>query len=350
MPDDPSDGARNEFTRQVVFAIYFSCMSDALTPEQLRLMFAFFPEPAKQRMELIQNNGRFVHYTRAENALKIIRHKKVWMRKPQWMNDYSEIEHGFQSLKYMLHKGEGGKRFKAALDAALPEWKDTALKPFDQWINSYQSNSYVACVSAHDSRDDNGGRLTMWRAYCPQGDGVAFVLNSSPFTAISDVLGAYSYPVSYRNQQEVDDYFGLIAENIEKESELIKNSDRNMLAHLLHELFRFEMLCTKHGSFVDEREWRIVHSPDRDKRNPQHLQKSVEIIGGAPQPIYSIPLEALPGYDISLPAILERVIIGQVKTGFRDAIFESLCHELESVGVSEPWKLISYSEIPLRLS
>lgn len=326
-------------------------MSTELTPEQLRLMFAFFPEAAKQRMDLIQNSGRFVHYTRAENALKIIRHKKVWMRKPQWMNDYSEIEHGFRSLRYMFHEGEGGKRFKAALDASFPDWTEKVMKPFDQWIGNYQRNSYVACVSAHDSRDDNGGRLSMWRAYCPQGDGVAFVLKSAPFTMISDVLGAYSYPVSYRTQQEVDDYFGSIAENVEKEKDLIKHyNDQNHIAWILHELFRFEMLCTKHGSFIDEREWRIVHSPDRDKRDPQHLKKSVEMIGNAPQPIYSIPLEALPNYDISLPTILDHIIIGQVKTGFKDAIFESLCHELELVGVKEPGKLISYSEIPIRLS
>jgi hypothetical protein len=319
-----------------------------LTPEQLRLAFAFYPEALKQRAVLMQGNGRFVHYTRAENALKIIRNKKVWMRKPQWMNDYSEIEHGFRSLRYMFHEGEGGKRFKAALGAAFPDWTEKVLKPFDEWIGNYQRNSYVACVSGHDPRDDDGGRLTMWRAYCPNGEGVALVLKSTPFTTISDVLGAYSFPVSYRSQQEVDAFFGKIAENVERETDFIKNyPEQDRIVALLHELFRFEMLCTKHHSFLDEREWRIVYSPDRDNRPAKHLSKSVEIIGGAPQPVYSIPLEELPGYDISIPSILDRVIIGPSR--FPEAVFESFVHELGVAGVEEPLEKVFYSGIPLRL-
>lgn len=318
-----------------------------LTADQLRLMVTFFPEAAKQRAELMQTNGRFVHYIRADTAVKIIHSKRVWMRKPQWMNDYSEIRHGFRSLQAMFSEGEGGKKFKTALGTTVPEWLEKVVKPFDQWIDSYQRNSYVACVSRHEARDDLLGRLTMWRSYCPQ-DGVALVLNSAPFTAISDVLGAYSFPVSYRSQKDVDDYFGLIAENIEREADFIRNyPEPDRVTWLLRELFRFEMLCTKHSSFSDEQEWRILYSPDLDQRAPKHMTKSIELINGAPQPVYSIPLEALPGYDISVPTILDRIIVGPTK--FPDAVAESLIHELEAVGVRDAAAKVFYSEIPIRL-
>jgi hypothetical protein len=187
----------------------------------------------------------------------------------------------------------------------------------------------------------------MWKSFCPQNDGVALVINSAPFTAISDVLGAFSFPVSCRTEREVDDHFGQIAANIQSEMELVKNyPDRSRIEWMVHELLRFEMLCTKHSSFLDEREWRIVYAPDRDVREPKPLAKSVEKIGAAPQPIYSIPLEPLSGYDISIPAILDRVIIGPAK--FPDAVFESFEHELEQAGVKDARQRIFYSGIPLR--
>ena len=319
-----------------------------LTPDQLRLSSAFFPEAVKQRLALVQNGGRFVHYTRAENALKIIRNKRMWMRKPQWTNDYLEIEHGFQSLHSMFHKGEGGKRFKAALGAAVPDWIEKVLTPFDKWITNYRRNSYVACVSRHESVDDLSGRLHMWRAYCPQGDGVALVVKSDPFTAISDVLGAYGFPVSYRDQKQVDDYFAEIAANVERESDFIRNYPEPVYVQfLIHELFRYEMLCTKHSKFFDEQEWRILYCPDLDQRDPRRMTKSIEIINGSPQPVFSIPLEALPGYDISIPTILDRVIVGPTK--FPDAVAESMIHELEGAGVKDAASKVFYSEIPLRL-
>jgi hypothetical protein len=84
-----------------------------------------------------------------------------------------------------------------------------------------------------------------------------------------------------------------------------------------------------------------------DQRDPKRMTKSIEIISGAPQPVFSIPLEALPGYDISMPTILDRVIIGPTK--FPDAVAESMIHELETAGVKDAGKKVFYSEIPLRL-
>jgi hypothetical protein len=58
----------------------------------------------------------------------------------------------------------------------------------------------------------------------------------------------------------------------------------------------------------------------------------------APQPIYSIPLEALPGYDISIPTILDRVIVGSTKSP--DAVAEALIHEFERAGVKDAAKKV----------
>jgi hypothetical protein len=297
-------------------------------------------------MQIMQDRGRFVHYTNSVAGISIVRNKKVWMRKPQWMNDWSEIDHGFNCLQYTYQQGQGGKQFKDALNQVLPGLVDKVTKHFDGWLESYRRNSYVACVARHDPAEDHTGRLSMWTGHCAN-NGVAFVLKSDPFTAISDVLGAYSFPVAYRTREEVDASFGSLSPAIAQNAELIKEADPNFIEYMVHELFKYSMLCTKHHSFKDEQEWRIVYTPDRDATSPRLMEKSVEFINGAPQPVFNIPLAAHPGYDISLPTILDRIVIGP--TRFPGAVWESFVHELDLAGVPEAAKKVFFSEIPLRV-
>lgn len=73
-----------------------------MTPEQIesasRLLNIFFPYAALCRANMIKQNGRFVHYTSAANALSIIKTKRVWMRNTTCMSDYREVRHGFDAL------------------------------------------------------------------------------------------------------------------------------------------------------------------------------------------------------------------------------------------------------------
>jgi hypothetical protein len=79
------------------------------------------------------------------------------------------------------------------------------------------------------------------------------------------------------------------------------------------------------------------------------MTKSVEVINGSQQPVYSIPLQTLPGYDISIPAILDRVIVGPARLGFQEAVAESLIHELTLAGVPDAGSKVFFSNIPLRM-
>jgi hypothetical protein len=66
-----------------------------ITPELLeivkKLLPIFFPYHTSRRDRMIESNGRFVHYTSAENAIKIINTKCVWMRNATCMSDYREV-------------------------------------------------------------------------------------------------------------------------------------------------------------------------------------------------------------------------------------------------------------------
>src|SRR5438309_11062492 len=83
-----------------------------LTAEQLasaeRLMSIFYPYSLRKRKEIVDRNGRFVHYTSAENALSIIRNKCIWMRNTTCMSDYREVHHGYDALRKYF--AESGKR------------------------------------------------------------------------------------------------------------------------------------------------------------------------------------------------------------------------------------------------
>src|SRR5713101_8126431 len=91
------------------------------TPKQLQLSLEleniFMPYAGKRRDELygnvatsgaaeVKDYARFVHYTSAEAALKIIKSKRLWMRNTTCMSDYSEVLHGFEILSKVLKEKE----------------------------------------------------------------------------------------------------------------------------------------------------------------------------------------------------------------------------------------------------
>jgi hypothetical protein len=322
-------------------------MSETMSPDQLRVMIALFPKGAEDRQKLMSANGRLVHYTSAFAAINVLRRREVWMRKPQWMNDYRELEHGIECISFMYHKGPGGMVFKQALEAVVPGIVERVIKNFSDWLPHYRADTFVTCVSTHDEEEDVTGRMGMWTAH-GKGNGVAMVLRSAPFTMISETLGAYSFPVSYRNREQVDDHFRRIGNNIPAVADLLKAMPVEQFERLLHEVFKYEMLCTKGHAFKDEREWRIVFTPDNKLGGrPYLVTTDVEFIDNAPQPVAKIPLDTHPGYDISIPTILDRVIVGPTK--FPSAVIESFQIELERAGVKDARNKVFFADASLRV-
>lgn len=312
--------------------------------DQLKLFQMFFPRAFASYLKVATNRTRFVQYTRAESAINMLRGKSVWLRKPQWMNDYLEIEHGLECLVRTFGSTTAGKRFRDAMDSIFPEISKKIAEGFDPWIQHYRLNTFVACVSEHDSSEDAKGRLSMWRAY-GGGTGVALVVKSEPFVLTSDALGAYSSPVAYTGQADVEQHFDAVAAAIEKDKDFVKSRGQVAIENMIHEAFRFGMICNKHPGFAEEREWRIVYNPDRDTKKV--LTKSIQVIGGVPQPVYSIPLTNIPGYtDLSVAALLDRIIIGP--TQFPGALLEAFRAELEELHVPNIEKKVVVSDIPLR--
>ncbi len=157
--------------------------------DQDQITQIFFPYIAKKIQEVPPSDRRFAYYTTADTAMKILRSKQIWLRNTAVMNDYSEVEYGFNCFE-SAYQEEPGINFKAALESCIPGLAEEVTKElFNDWQPIIRGNTYVTCLSEHLSEEDKYGRLSMWRAYgC--GTGVALVINGAVMFGNTQVLKA----------------------------------------------------------------------------------------------------------------------------------------------------------------
>lgn len=305
----------------------------------------FFPLASLAKERAKRAGLRFAYYTTADVAYQVIKNKRMWMRSTTTMNDYSEIQYGRDLLLEAI-QGDIGEKLKSTINASHANIFEEVWQQVLAWLPGFNFATYITCVSEHDSAEDDLGRLSMWRAYGGK-TGVALVFNGDVFDLQTNALGAYSSPVSYLNQHQFTEALGVLAENIEKNSEYISRLEREVVKNTLFTVFRFAVLCTKHPGFAEEREWRIVASPAL--HGGGLLESEISIVRNVPQPILKIPLEDYPEHGITglaIPRLINRVIIGPCE--FPHVTSTAIWTALQNSGVADPSTLIYVSNIPLR--
>ena len=316
-----------------------------LPPELQKPMEIFFPVLAESSVPLLAGKLRFVHYTNAETAMEIIRNREVWMRNSNIMNDFSEIEYGMVCLNE-AYKSDTGTEFKRILEAEFPGIIDPLQDTFNGWLEHFRANTYVTCLSEHRDDEDSYGRLSMWRAY-GGANGIALVVNGTPFAANTQQLKAFSSPISYLNREQFREKFAVVVENLRNNIEYIRNLGKEQVFGYVFSMFRFAVMCTKHPGFNEEKEWRIIYSPTMEL-SPK-ITEDVKIIGGVPQVIYKIPLEDDPENGLvgaAIPSLVNRIIIGP--TRFPATLRQAFVKALAEAGVNNPEAKVWVSDIPLR--
>jgi hypothetical protein len=316
-----------------------------LTPEQVRANEIFFPYSFGKQLHVEKSQSRFVQYTTAEAAVSILRSKEVWMRKSSIMNDFMETEYGFNCL-VGAYNGESGARFKAILDREFPGLSADLENRFNSWVPHFRSDTYLTSISEHLENEDQIGRLSMWRAYGGV-TGVAIVLRSTPFVSASNALKIYSSPVAYFSFEQFNREFSRIADNVDANAEFVRQLGRDAMIGYIFNMFRFSMWCTKHPGFHEEREWRIVYTPEFDKS--ERVLQELKVIRGIPQPVFKIPLRNVPEeglVGIELPEFIERIIIGP--TQYPNVMHQAFVTMLADAGVDDAAQKVWISDIPLR--
>jgi hypothetical protein len=320
-----------------------------LAPEQLalaeKLSPIFFPYLTINRERMMTGGGRFAHYTSAENALKIITSKCIWMRNATCMSDYQEVQHGYGALQRYFKTNRG--KFDHALNICFPGVANDALGLFDQWWQSIQLQTYITSISEHDKREDLHGRLSMWRAFGGAPGRVALVIKVPLALGENAKLGALLSPVGYFTDERVSQELDTVLNNIEANQKILSSLDREMFRNFAFMMLMTAVVSLKHEGFHEEKEWRVIHSP---KLFPSaHIVSNIEVIGGIPQLVYKIPFrnDSSAGIVGLEPIeLVDRVIIGP--TQFPWAMFEAFVAALEAAGISDAASRVAVSRIPVR--
>lgn len=315
-----------------------------ISEEQLRVYGIFHPYAVGKTLEAQRRNQRFVYYTSAETAMRILRNGEIWMRKSHLMNDYREVEHGFDCLNETYKKNK--ERMVAIFDGMFPGFCGRLETQINSWLPHFRTDSYITCVSEHDPSEDRHGRLSMWRAY-GGGAGVALVVNGGPILRASDALKAHTSPVAYFHNDQVESEFARILSNVEENRDFLRSLGEQQVHANMFGALRYAILCTKHPGFHEEREWRVIYSPRFAKS--ERITSSIESINGIPQSVCRLPLRDFPEeglYGLAAPNFVERVIIGPTK--FPVGIYDAFAVLLTDVGVPNPEQRIIFSDVPLR--
>lgn len=315
-----------------------------LSEHDFRTFGIFYPYATERSLEAARKNQRFVYYTSAETAMRIIRSQEVWMRKSHLMNDYREVEHGFDCLNRAYNKNKD--RITSVLDGMFPGFCSRLETMFNNWLPHFRTDTYITCISEHETSEDQYGRLSMWRAY-GGGAGVAIVVNGGPLIRPTHALNAYASPVAYYSDQEVERELLRLVKNIEDNGEFVVSLGEEAFRGQMFSAFRSAVLCTKHPGFLEEREWRVIYSPSLAKST--RIISSIESVNGTPQSICKIPLKDVPEeglHGLALPQFIDRIIIGPSK--YPLGIYEAFSILLNEAGVPDTANKIIVSDVPLR--
>jgi len=278
--------------------------------------------------------------------MNILKSQEVWMRNILSMNDYMEVRQGLQCLN-RAYNGDVGKQFQSALNALFDNLFEEITELFRVWIPYIENDTYIACLSEHSICEDEHGLLSMWRAY-GKSTGVALVLNNTSILSDSSPLGVYSSPVAYLRETEFENELAKIVRGTRNNETFLREQGRQTIIHYVFNVFRSAALCIKHPGFDEEREWRVIYTPRVDKS--PYVEKSIEVVSGAPEPIYKVPLKNLPdiGYSgLEIPKLLDRIIIGPTK--YPLVVSEAFTTLLSAVGMNNPASRVHVSDIPLRV-
>jgi Protein of unknown function (DUF2971) len=317
---------------------------------QLERIFSPFATKQMREFYLKQPNpdeARFVHYTSAEAALRIIQNKRIWMRNVTSMSDYSEVQHGHLIHSNLLNDPDIRNPLVTVLDNCAPGAADEAFKHFDKWWEDIRLNSFVTSISEHDQTENTHGRLSMWRGFGGHSARVALVFKVSSSLLRAGVFNLMFSPVAYLTDKELRAQYMEVINEIQKAETFLKSVGKEQVRQSVYSMLVANVTCLKHEGFKEEREWRLIYGPQRWPS--KYIEKSTEVVAGIPQIVYKIPLDRNKDRELAefdLARILDRVIIGP--TQFSWSLYEAFAVALKDIGVPDSGKHVVNSQIPIR--
>lgn len=296
------------------------------------------------------NENCLVHYTSAEAAAKIISNQQIWLRHVRYTNDKSEIRYGIEKFFDVFRDYRNS--YYDVIDQIDPQ---KGREIFDEYFHRdlafAHEDSYIVCFSNHERHEVNNasfGLLSMWRSY-GRNNAVCIVLNSDHFINMSsEVKNAPLIKIRYKDgpllvKREIERFLGIIQKNIE----LLKKNPVYSIDNIVHKL-KCEILTLKHPSFSEEREYRVVFSPNI----PSNIINGPDLtfINEKPQLVYNIPLDVMESdnnINYNIENIIDKIVIGP--SDFQYENLNLFVHLLRTKGVKNPKERVVIADIPLRV-
>ena len=201
------------------------------------------------------------------------------MRSVRCMSDYMEVVHGYQFLRQFFGNQEHRKEFDDALEPCATGIAAEALSLFDKlWVN-IQFSTYICSISEHQESEDLYGRLSMWRAFGKPAARAALVLNL-PREATAVGLNLTLSPVAYFSYEQVETELVRVISGVGEHCEFLKSVERETVVYAIFFMLMVATVSLKHEGFHEEREWRLVYSPQL--RPSEFLRGSTQTIDGVP--------------------------------------------------------------------
>jgi hypothetical protein len=316
--------------------------------DRLTQLMAVFNPKAMSRVKVLHDTkGRLVHYTSAENAMKIISSQTIWLRNTNCMSDYTEISHGFGYLQRFFSDQAKLQRFIAAADACYQNLGTDAISHVNGWLPEIRTNTYICSVSEHDPKENVLGRLSMWRAFGQTATARAAIVMNVPDPFAAEGLHLTLLPVEYTEYDEVEARLEQTIRDVTANVAFLQSFPRDRLLQVIFTYLTSIAVCSKHIGYEEEREWRVIYLPNYLTSNV--VTPSTQTIGGIPQIVYQVPLKDDPANDVadvSIPELVERIIIGP--SMYPVPMWMAFVDALKKAGVPDPDKRVFLSNIPIR--
>jgi hypothetical protein len=288
------------------------------------------------------------HYTSIEALEGIVRSNEFWFSHPLAMNDSEELLFGMQ-------QGASAFRGSQALAVACktPQRHGLLLSAFEDAFNHFWNahafDTHVFCMSEH-KRDDNDGRLSMWRGYGGNGTGAAIVLETEKLNVYDDsplLIDRVTYAARDARLSWIQSRISLLARLLEQ-LEVPDDQLHVPASAFLERLKRFS-LFTKDRGFDEENEWRAVYVRERDTQDKLHTMFGYATGRGGMLPRLKLkiaPLEGSFAKDFSLPDLVYRIILGPSQSG--PLVLLTVRRMLVQLGRPDLAKRVVASNIPYR--
>lgn len=274
-------------------------------------LFRLVVEPfVAQTAAQMARQERVAHYTTAANLLSILSGGEFWLSNVMAMNDIAEIRAAGTAIEQRYQEQIG------AFSTSQRPFLDELMSSFGRLHRDALSNTYAMSFSAHNP-GDRDGRLSMWRAYAGDGDGVCLVIRRR--NLMRDA--AVDFPVaSIAMRYETEGQFlSRVAELLAHAQSVFDQhhdfciSLGSRLADLLGYALTLMAISHKHVGFSEEQEFRLFHIAEHMPISLAGIRYDAVPVGRIAKPVLRVAVKNYPEVglaDATLTDLLEEVIVG----------------------------------------